>query len=301
MPADWVGRFAPTPTGPLHFGSLVAALASYLVARHHGGRWLVRMEDLDRPREVPGSAEQILHTLEAFGFEWDAEVIYQSQRTPVYSNALQGLIDDGLVYACRCSRKEVLARSGGIYDAFCSTNRLKSGEKLTLAGDQTALRIRFNRDCSRFYDHILGDCQLDSAAHQQDFVIRRRDGLFAYQLAVVVDDLAQQVNHVVRGADILESTPRQNFLYQCLGAEPPQYFHLPLALDASGSKLSKSRFSAEIRSDNASKWLLKALIHLRQTTPPELIDASPKEILDWSVSHWRLSSVGQSPVMYPDC
>ncbi len=307
MKEPWVGRFAPTPSGPLHFGSLVAALGSYLIARHQGGEWLVRIEDLDPPREVPGASEDILKTLESFGFEWDRSVVYQSQRQPHYSQILKALDAQLLLYHCECSRAAITKRNHGIYDGFCQQRQL------TDSGD-SAIRIKFNQsffnqDFSLFTDEILGECQFNQPVDIQDFIIRRRDGFFAYQLAVVVDDIEQQVNHVARGADILDSTPRQNFLYHCLGQPAPAYFHLPLVVDQQGNKMSKSQFSSAITVDKASAWLVKALVHLGQLhsgeplhsalkTERELIKMSPQEILQWATKNWKQSAVGVSSKVY---
>jgi len=285
---QWIGRFAPTPSGPLHFGSLVAALGSYLIAKHRDGQWFVRIEDLDPPREVAGAASGILNTLEAFGFEWDGEVLYQSHRSELYSNILRQLQSKALVYQCDCSRKQIQQRNSGVYDSYCKARNISSSHNC-------ALRIQFNHKFSHFTDLVLGDCRFEQAADIQDFVIRRRDGLYAYQLAVVADDIAQGVNHVVRGADILDSTPRQNFLYDCLEKTPPDYYHLPLVVDENGEKLSKSQFSPEIKAQDASLWLVKALQHLDQSIHSELINYSPQQILAWAIDNWQVDKVAKVP------
>lgn len=287
----WVGRFAPTPSGPLHFGSLVAALGSYLIAKHKNGNWLVRIEDLDPPREVTGAAEDILKILESFGFEWDGDVIYQSQRSEYYNEALNRLQSKGLLYACDCSRKLIQQRAQGIYDSYCQNRKIPITEAV-------ALRIKFNHQFSDFNDVILGVCSFKQVEDHQDFVVRRRDGLFAYQLAVVVDDIAQGISHVVRGADILDSTPRQNYLYHCLNANVPQYFHLPLVIEAGGDKLSKCKFSAAIHAKDASSWLVKALTHLGQNVDSALIHSLPKDILNWAINNWQLELIPQKPKIY---
>lgn len=298
LPTLSVGRFAPTPSGCLHFGSLVAALGSYLVARQAGGRWFLRVEDLDPPREVKGAAAEILKTLQAFGFEWDGEVSYQSQRQQYYHQALEQLKQSGMVYACNCSRKQLQQRSGGVYDGHCRERKLDEAQDV-------AWRIRFGEDFARFTDRVLGDCCFDQPADIQDFVVRRRDGLFAYQLAVVVDDIAQGVTQVVRGADILDSTPRQNYLYQALGYKPPAYYHLPLVVDGQGEKLSKHKFSPAIGAHNASLWLVRALAHLGQLSltesdknltgelVAELSAQAPDKILRWALENWQLEKVGR--------
>ena len=289
----WIGRFAPSPSGPLHFGSLVAALGSYLVAKKKKGDWLLRIEDIDPPREVSGAAESIVKTLEAFGFEWTGPVLFQSERFKVYQNAFETLKSKKLVYHCSCSRKEVLQRNKGVYDAYC-----RGGKSVQLAN--AAWRVIFDNSAKvgAFNDQILGLCHFEQAEALQDFVIRRRDGLFAYQLAVVVDDIEQQVSHVVRGADILNSTPRQNYLYHCFGAKLPIYFHLPLVVTPTGEKYSKSLFSAAVKSSDASVWLVKALNHLDQATNEELKYESPADILKWAIDHWQVSKVAKKAKIF---
>jgi len=230
-----IGRFAPSPSGPLHFGSLVAALASWLDARAAGGRWLVRIEDLDRPRVQSGAADEILRTLERLGLCWDGEVVFQSRRTSSYEQALSRLKD---TYVCGCSRREIadsavsLAADGAqVYPGTCRAG---------LAPGKTAraLRVRIAGTIS-FQDRVQGSLHQDLEREVGDFVLRRADGQFAYQLAVVVDDAAQGITDVVRGADLLESTPRQIYLQRLLGFSAPRYLHVPVAVDASGDKLSK--------------------------------------------------------------
>ena len=225
----YTGRFAPSPTGSLHFGSLVAAVGSWLFARAAGGRWLVRVEDIDPPREVPGAAADILATLAAFGLAHDGEVLYQSTRLAAYAVALRQLIAQGDVFACRCSRSDLDA-VGGIHGASCVA---------TDPGREPAWRVRVPEGALRFHDAVCGEVAQDLAREVGAFVLRRVDGLYAYQLAVVVDDAAQGITHVVRGADLLDSTPRQIWLQRLLGHATPGYAHLPLALDAQGRKLSK--------------------------------------------------------------
>ncbi len=293
---QWVGRFAPSPSGPLHFGSLVAALGSYLIAKQKQGEWLVRIEDLDPPREVAGAAVDILKTLEIFGFEWDREITYQSQGSHYYLEALNFLESQGFTYQCNCSRKQILQRNHGIYDSFCLKRSLTSAKN-------SAIRIKFSHvfeQFNRFDDGILGACELNQPEDKQDFVIKRRDGLFAYQLAVVVDDLKQGVNHIVRGADILDSTPRQNYLYQCFNQSPPLYFHLPLVMNKQGDKLSKSKLSPAIQSHQASLWLIKALQHLEQRIEPSWHNARPDEILASAVQNWSTYKVGKVAKQYDE-
>ncbi len=239
---EYRGRFAPTPSGPLHFGSLVAALGSRLEALVHGGTWLVRMEDVDPPRVVPGAADGILRTLEAYGFEWDESVLWQGQRGPVYQAALEELKTLGTVYGCTCSRR-VLAESGRrgvdgfIYPGTCRGRRPKEGvAQRFIVPDE---RVFFN-------DEVLGRVACDVARECGDFVLKRADGVFTYQLAVVVDDAEQGITHVVRGADLLVSTPRQRVLQDALGLPIPRYMHLPVVLDDAGYKLSKQTLAAPL-------------------------------------------------------
>lgn len=224
------GRFAPSPTGPLHFGSLLAALGSWLLARHHGGEWWVRIEDIDPPREVRGAAESHLRTLAAFGLESDGPVLWQSTRDMAYHAALEKLLDTGQAFACHCSRSD-LAATGGVH------RRCVTGH----AGRTAAIRLRVPDDSLiAFDDGIQGRMCQDVASQVGDFVLRRADGYWAYQLAAVVDDAAQGITDVVRGADLLDSTPRQIVLQRALGLPTPRHAHLPLVVDAQGRKLSKS-------------------------------------------------------------
>ena len=233
-----VGRFAPSPTGPLHLGSLVAAVGSWLYARRAGGRWLVRIEDIDTPRVVPGSAEEILGALKRYGLEADGEIVWQSRRTALYEEALATLRMRGLVYDCACSRADLQRAASAplgrepVYPGTCRQG---------LAPGKTARAIRFRAPDQTigFDDLVAGHLEEDVAAMTGDFVVRRADGLFAYQLAVVVDDAEQGVTQVVRGADLLTSTPRQIALQRALGLPTPQYAHLPLVLSEDGSKLGK--------------------------------------------------------------
>ena len=227
---DYRGRFAPSPTGPLHFGSLLAAFGSWLLARHAGGEWWVRMEDLDPPREMAGAAQQQLATLEAFGLRSDATVEWQSRRSAFYQAALQRLLEQGQAFECHCSRSE-LAANGGIHRACIGNTRRPD--------PAVRLRVADGRVVA-FEDRLQGHFSQDVANEVGDFVLKRADGLWAYQLAVVVDDAAQGMTDIVRGADLLDSTPRQILLQQALGLPTPRYLHLPLAVDGNGRKLSKS-------------------------------------------------------------
>ncbi len=286
--APYRGRFAPSPTGPLHFGSLVAALGSYAEARAQGGEWWVRMEDLDRPREVTGAALAILATLEAFGFEWDGPVIYQGQRTEAYAAALDHLGERGLLYACACSRREIAAAGipgpeGPLYPGTCRT-------KATRGRGARAIRLRVETPPISFQDAVQGLVTQDLEMEVGDFILRRADGLHAYQLAVVVDDALQGISHVVRGADLTRSTPRQILLQQYLGLPTPIYAHLPLVLDGEGRKLSKSDAAAPVDSRNPVPTLLQAWAFLGQPAfaePP----LNPVEFWGQALASWHLARV----------
>lgn len=286
-----VGRFAPSPTGPLHFGSLVAAIGSFVHARAKGGAWLVRMEDVDKPREMPGAADGILRTLERFGLEWDGAVMYQSQRTDVYVQALEELRSKGLVYGCACSRKDItehahMGMDGPVYPGTC---RGRVGR----ARATRAWRFVVPEQPVCFTDAILGKHCFDMMRDLGDFVVRRADGLFAYQLAVVVDDAAQGVTEVVRGADLLLSTPRQLVLQQALGLPVPEYAHLPLALNEQGEKLSKQTLAPAVAAaDVASLWR-QVLRFLGQDLPAGLERAPMGELRAWATRNWQPGRVPQ--------
>lgn len=277
------GRFAPSPSGPLHFGSLVAALGSYLDARSQNGIWLLRMEDIDPPREKPGAADSILATLEVFGFEWDEPVLYQSSRIEAYAGTTDYLISSGLAYRCSCSRKEIqqhgLKSSDGIiYPGTCRGGHDSSRDTKTLRVVTDAVDIDFS-------DLIHGRFRQNLQQDVGDFVVRRADGLYAYQLAVVVDDAFQDITHVVRGSDLLLSTPRQLFLQQLLGLPLPEYAHLPLVLGEDGTKLSKRSMAWPVDESNPVKTLLNAAEFLGQV-PSEEIPSNQDEFWEWAISSW---------------
>jgi len=250
--ARYRGRFAPSPTGPLHFGSLVAALGSWLMARHHEGDWLLRIEDIDPPREIPGAARQQIETLKAFGLHPDEPVLWQSARADAYSAALDRLIDGGHAFECRCSRSDLAADAGVHRGCVTGTTR------------QPAIRLRVGDQRVGFDDAIQGRFEQSAREQIGDFVLRRADGLWAYQLAVVVDDAAQGISEVVRGADLLDSTPRQILLQRALGLPTPAYAHLPLVVDALGRKLSKSCEAKPVDPDDPLPALQHALSVLGQ-------------------------------------
>ncbi|WMI99099.1 tRNA glutamyl-Q(34) synthetase GluQRS [Pseudomonas chlororaphis subsp. aurantiaca] len=275
--SSYIGRFAPTPSGHLHFGSLVAALASYLDARAVGGRWLLRMEDLDPPREEPGAQAAILKALESYGFEWDGEMVRQSDRHAAYAEVLNRLFNQGLAYACTCSRKQ-LEPYHGIYPGLC--RNAGHGQ------EDAAIRLRVPELEYRFTDRVQGEFRQHLGRDVGDFVIRRRDGLYAYQLAVVLDDAWQGVTDIVRGADLLDSTPRQLYLQELLGLPQSRYLHVPLITQPDGHKLGKSYRSPPLAADQATPLLLRALRALGQKTDSEMVHASPREVLSWGIEHW---------------
>lgn len=285
-----VGRFAPSPSGPLHFGSLVAAVGSYLIAKssiYNGvpGKWLVRIEDIDPPREVAGASDLILRQLEAFGFEWDDEVLYQSSRLERYEEVLQDLYKQDLIYACDCTRKKIQQKtSNHLYPNICANKNLSTSE-------QVALRLRHGSANYSFDDGIKGHCQFDEELYREDFTVKRKDGLIAYQLAVVVDDIEQGINQVVRGEDILDSTPRQLRLYEALKATPPDFYHLPLVINKDGNKLSKQNHAQAIDMDNASELLIRALGFLGLEIHSQLFQLSPKAILEQTLENIKLDQV----------
>lgn len=276
--SSYVGRFAPTPSGHLHFGSLVAALASYLDARAVGGRWLLRMEDLDPPREMPGAQQAILEALEHYGFEWDAELTRQSERHDAYAHVLNQLFSQGLAYACTCSRKQ-LEPYNGIYPGLCRN----AGHSM----ENAAIRLRVPELHYSVEDRVQGTFGQHLGRDVGDFIIRRRDGLYAYQLAVVLDDAAQGVTDIVRGADLLDSTPRQLYLQELLGLAQPRYLHVPLIVQPDGHKLGKSYRSPPLTPEHATPLLLRALRALGQSANECLNDATPREVLDWAIAHWN--------------
>ena len=279
-----VGRFAPSPSGPLHLGSLATAAASFLDARHAGGRWLLRIEDLDTARSLPQAADAILRLLETLGFQWDGPVAYQSQRQVLYGEALADLVTRGLAYPCSCTRSDRGATddSGG-YPGTCRAGQQRPGPAAT----------RFRADLypvGPFSDRLQGLVDVDTAA-QGDPIIRRRDGCFAYQLAVVVDDADQGVTDVVRGDDLLPSTGWQRSLQRALNLPEPRYAHLPLVCEPDGTKLSKSARTLAGPADSAPALLWQVLRLLRQDPPRELADAPPAELWAWSIAHWRLAAL----------
>ena len=285
----YIGRFAPSPTGPLHFGSLVAALGSWLDARAAGGRWLVRIEDLDSPRCVPGAADTILRQLENYGLVWDGEVLVQSSRNAAYESALQQLREAGAAYGCVCTRSQLSdaprnAQGETIYPGTCRNG-------MADAHTPHAWRVRAPNDVIHFTDRVCGEIAQSVAADVGDFVVKRADNLFAYQLAVVVDDAHQHITHIVRGADLLWNTPRQIALQRLLGLPTPSYAHLPLITNALGQKLSKQTLAPVLPEHAQSQVLSEALSVLGHGPPTALRHAPPAELLTWAVAHWCIEAV----------
>lgn len=293
----YVGRFAPSPTGPLHFGSLVAAVASYCDAKANNGKWLLRMEDLDTPREMVGAADDILRTLEAFGFEWDGDIVYQSQRDTIYAESFDTLQKQKLIYACTCTRKEIADSAinagieGVIYPKTC---QFKPALHTNIHAAYRAVVL--NKNIS-FTDIIQGEIKQNLARDVGDFILKRKDGFFAYQLAVVVDDAAQQITHIVRGADLLDSAPRQIYLQQLLGLVTPHYAHVPVAVNEHNEKLSKQTLAKSIMPHAAPMLVFEALQFLGQNPPPEIKNATLAEVWRWAVANWQLSKVPKTKLV----
>lgn len=280
----------------MHFGSLVAALASYLDARHHNGRWLVRIDDIDPPREQPGAAEAILNTLEAHGLIWDEDVLWQSQRSDAYRQLLATLKLDNLVYPCDCSRQDIKAM-GGIYNGHCRQNCPSS--------NQTAWRLKLYDlpgplgqlpDNLSFTDLLAGQQQQNMARDVGDAIVVRKDGLFGYQLAVVADDIYQGVTHVVRGSDLLPVTARQIRFFDILQQPAPVYAHVPTVCGSDGRKLSKQNQAPALDNNKACVNLWQALVFLRQNPPKELAHSDCASLLHWATRHWRRDALVGAPL-----
>jgi glutamyl-Q tRNA(Asp) synthetase len=286
----YIGRFAPSPTGPLHFGSLLAAVASYCDAQFNQGKWLLRIEDIDKPREMAGAYDTILRQLDAFGFEWDGEIARQSQRNNYYEKALTILQNKQLIYPCTCTRKEIADSSnligidGFVYPKTCLNQAIKENSAF-------ALRICVDDAVIAFQDFIQGQIRQNLQTDVGDFVLKRTDGLFTYQLAVVVDDAAQGVTNVVRGADLLNSTPRQIYLQQFLNLPTPIYAHIPIARNAAGEKLSKQTLANSIDVKKANLQIWQALKFLGQQPPTELQFASLQELWHWAITQWQIDAI----------
>jgi glutamyl-Q tRNA(Asp) synthetase len=285
----YVGRFAPSPTGRLHLGSLFAAAGSFLQARAAGGHWLVRMEDVDAPRIVPGAADEILRTLEQLGLQWDGPVLYQSTRTEAYAAALTALESRHLVFRCSCSRQELAANAprvgAAVPEDLFYPGTCRSGVRHPQR--PPAYRFRVPSGTVSFEDGLQGTYSLDVSRTLGDFVIRRRDGLFAYQLAVVVDDAEQGVTEIVRGGDLLNNTPRQILLLQALDLTPPSYAHLPLLVEPDGQKLAKARRSLPVATIAGTMLVHRVLTLLGQSPPLDLASAPITEVWQWAIANWQ--------------
>lgn len=274
-PISYTGRFAPSPTGPLHFGSLVCALGSYLDAAAHSGHWLVRIEDLDPPRAQPGAADQILRALEAHGLYWHGTPKWQSRRHALYQQALGRLTERSLLYHCHCSRAQI-REHGGHQNLTCRRRKLTQGA--------FALRFKCTNDGQSFIDIWRGNQYQPTI---EDPILQRRDGYYAYQLAVVVDDIEQKISHVIRGADLLDCTGTQLQLFSALGATPPQFGHLPLVLNLQGQKLSKQNKALPLDNSRAGHNLCLALRFLGFRTPTDLNHQPPSNIISWAKARWQ--------------
>lgn len=286
---EYRGRFAPSPTGPLHFGSLVAALGSHLEARAHNGEWLVRIDDLDPPRVVPGAADDILRTLEACGMAWDGAVVYQSTREGAYRAALEELRIKGQVYACTCSRREIADSGIAGIEGYVYPGTCRGGVRAARAAH--ASRVLTHAEPISFDDAVQGRVEQSLEREIGDFVLQRADGVFAYQLAAAVDDAEQAITHVVRGADLLNSTSRQIYVQKLLALRTPAYAHLPVAVNERGEKLSKQTYAPPIDRLNPAPAMVRALRFLGQDPPGELAGRKAEELLLWAINHWQLTRV----------
>ena len=291
---DYVGRFAPSPTGPLHFGSLLAAVASYLQARCNDGQWLLRVEDIDPPREQPGATDLILAALDRYGFEWDGEVTYQSTSRDAHEAAVAALLQSGAAYPCGCSRRDLADAPRGalgvIYPGTC-----RGG----CDAAESAIRVRTDATPITFTDGLQGKQTQRLEQESGDFVILRRDGLIAYQLAVVVDDYLQGITEIVRGIDLMDSTPRHLWLQRLLGYPAPNYTHIPVAINNRRQKLSKSHGAKAVSNEKMAESLVLALEVLGQEPPSDLVEAPVAEAWQWAREHWQievLEGVTEIPV-----
>ena len=285
------GRFAPSPSGDLHFGSLVAALGSYLDAKANNGQWLVRMEDIDPPREVAGASDSILRTLEAFGLHWDGDIAYQSQRHEFYQHHLEQLIADGFCYGCDCTRKMIMS-GGGLYQGTCQH---KANGKLTTPH---SLRFVNNHGVSGFDDRLLGRIEVGEDFANEDFILKRKDGLYAYQLVVVLDDMEQGITDVVRGSDLLEVTTRQLTLLNHLNTAPINYLHLPLAITDNGLKLSKQNHAKALDFTARKQLLVQALQFLGQSSCANYQDLSIEQLLDSATMQWNVNKIPKTAQVF---
>ncbi len=280
--SPYIGRFAPSPTGPLHFGSLLAAVASYAQASACGGQWLLRIEDVDPPREQSGAADDIVAALDAYGFEWDGPIIWQSDSRPAHDQAVAELIEKGIAYPCGCSRRDLAdaprIELGVIYPGTC---------RVGCDATETSIRVRTTDDPVLFNDQLQGQQSQRLESESGDFVVLRRDGLIAYHLAVVVSDHLEGISEIVRGIDLMDSTPRQIWLQQLLDLGTPDYMHIPVAINTEGQKLSKLTGAQPIPLRGKRQILVNALSGLRQQPPGDLRDATLPDIWAWAIDHWN--------------
>ncbi len=286
MTQRYCGRFAPTPSGPLHFGSMIAAIGSFCDARAHGGQWQVRIDDIDTPRAVTGVADEILRTLEAFALQWDGRAVYESQNRDAYHHALHSLRATGRVFACSCSRREISkagirGADGPVYPGTCRTAPRADRPVRSLR-----LRVE-DSDTIGFTDQLQGRFSQDLAASVGDFVIYRADGVFSYHLACAVGDAHQSITHVVRGADLIDSTPRQIYIQRLLNLPTPRYLHLPVATNRHGEKLSKQTHATPVERARAPQTIYAVLRFLGQQPPEELAHWSAQQAIDWAVNAWQ--------------
>ncbi len=289
--SSYRGRFAPSPSGLLHFGSLVTALASYLDAKHNNGTWLVRIEDIDPPREQQGAATHILKTLEAYGMHWDEEVLYQSQQTALYNEVLYHLAEQQLSYRCNCTRADIKAL-GGVYQAHC--------RNLAVTNKHSSIRLINSVATDQYADIIQGNVSCNPTLAAEDFIIYRKDGLFAYQLAVVIDEIHQGISHIIRGCDLIEPTARQLSFFKIIQAQCPQYGHVPLVVTQAGYKLSKQNKAPAIDIKKPQHSLMQALEFLGQKPPQELISYSVERIIQWAIAHWSIDKIAKKTEIMVD-
>ena len=276
MTPSYIGRFAPSPTGQLHLGSVYTAFASFLEARACGGLWKLRFDDLDTPRNVKGADSAILHTLEALGFHWDGQVDYQHVHIREYEEILADLIAQNKVYRCVCSRKNL----SQVYAQTCR-------DAIISPDTPHSLRLLVEKQDLSFTDKLQGHIIQNVATHYGDYILKRKDAIIAYQFAVVVDDTRQQITDVVRGIDLLNETPKQLYLGHCLNLSTPNYCHVPVLVDKSGKKLSKTTFAGAVNIHAPSEVLLQLLIWLKQNPPLELAHAPVDSVLAWAIAHWN--------------
>ncbi len=292
----YIGRFAPSPTGPLHYGSLIAAVASYLQAKKNGGQWLIRIEDIDPPREVAGSANNILHTLEHYRFEWYGSPLYQSSRNETYHEKLTKLKEKNLIYACSCSRKQIdqIAKESVLGKRYPGSCRAKNLDINNVAYN---LRLRTSDEFIEFHDAVYGKQSLNILNDIGDIIIYRKHKLPTYALAVSVDDAYENITEVVRGSDLLTFTSLQIFICKLLGSAIPKFLHIPIIIDEHGHKLSKQSNAEPLSINNCNVTLVKALLDLGQKPPHDLAAENLEDIWDWAIQHWDTVKIPKSKTL----